>query len=202
MTELQFKQRICDVGHRLWQRGLCAGSDGNISVRLGRNRLLVTPTGISKGFMAPDDLCMVDLQGQLIQANPNNRQPTTELLLHLAIYNKRCDVKAIVHAHPPHAVAFALTHTSLPQGVYAEPDFFLGHVPLAPYATPGTQALPDSVTPLIEANTNTILMANHGAVSFAKTLTEAWHLMEVLDAYCRVLLLSQPLGPTKPTGAA
>ncbi|MEE9211679.1 MAG: class II aldolase/adducin family protein [Phycisphaeraceae bacterium] len=195
MTPQQIKQQICDIGRRIWQRGLCAGNDGNISVRIDHGRLLCTPTGVSKGFITVDDLCLVDMAGNPIEPNPAGRNPTSELLLHLAIYKKRPDVKAVVHAHPPHAVAFAIANIALPQGVHPEAEVLLGRVPLARYATPGTQALSDRVIQMIGPDTNTVLMANHGSVSFCDDLLDAYHKLEVLDAYCHALLLAKSLGP-------
>lgn len=190
----QLKKDMCDIGHRIWLKGFCAGNEGNHSIRISDDRVLCTPTGLSKGFLLPDDVCVVDMEGKQVEANPRGRKRTSEVLVHLAIYKKRPDVKAVIHSHPPHATAFAIAGIPLPEGLHPEAEVFLGKVKTAPYALPSTQALPDSLTPLIDAQTNTLLMGNHGSVSFSKDLTDAFYKLEILDAYCRILLLTKQLG--------
>jgi len=191
----QMKKQMCDVGHRIWLKGFCAGNEGNHSTRIGEDRVLCTPTGVSKGFLDPDDLCVVDMEGNQVEPNPKGRRRTSEILVHLAIYKKRPDVKAVIHSHPPHATAFAVANIPLPEGIHPEAEVFLGRVPVARYALPSTQALPDSLTPLIGPDTNTLIMCNHGSVSFSpKGLIDCHYLLEILDAYCRILLLCTQLG--------
>jgi L-fuculose-phosphate aldolase len=190
----QIKKEMCDVGHRIWLKGFCAGNEGNHSVRISDDRVLCTPTGISKGFLAPEDICVVDMDGKQVEENLKGRKRTSEVLVHLAIYKKRPDVKAVIHSHPPHATAFAIAGIPLPEGIHPEAEVFLGKVPTAPYALPSTQALPDSITPLIGAQTNTILMGNHGSVSFSNSLIDTYYKLEIVDAYCRILLLTKQLG--------
>ena len=191
----QLKKQFGEIGHRLWLRGFCAGNEGNVSVRLGNDRVLCTPTGMSKGFLSPDDLCVVDMDGDMVEANPRGRQRTSEVKVHIAIYRHRPDVKAVIHCHPPHATAFAIAGIPLPEGIYPEGEVFLGRVPTAPYATPGSQGLTDTILPVIGPETNTVLMGNHGSVSFSDIdLTDAFYKVEILDAYCRVLLLARQLG--------
>ncbi|MCX5661703.1 MAG: class II aldolase/adducin family protein [Planctomycetota bacterium] len=190
----QIKKDICDIGHRIWLKGFCAGNEGNHSVRISDDRVLCTPTGLSKGFLLPDDVCVVDMDGKQVEANPRGRKRTSEVLVHLAIYKKRPDVKAVIHSHPPHATAFAIAGIPLPEGLHPEAEVFLGKVLTAPYALPSTQALPDSLTPLITSETNTLLMGNHGSVSFSTSLTDSFYKLEILDAYCRILLLTKQLG--------
>lgn len=174
----------------MWQRALVAGSDGNISVRVDSNQILCTPTMCSKGFLQPEDICTVDMRGEQLAGE---KRLSSEVLLHLEIMKARSDVMSVVHCHPPHATAFALAGRSLPMGVMAEADVFLGFVPVVPYDTPGTETFAQSVGPFVQ-NSSACLLANHGAVSFGPDLLLAYNTMEVLDAYCRILLLAEPLG--------
>lgn len=190
----QLKKHMAEIGHRIWQRGYCAGNEGNHSVRVGEDRVLCTPTGVSKGFLHAEDICLVDMDGNMVERNPRQRQRTSEVRVHLAIYRHRPDVKAVIHSHPPHATAFALSGIPLPQGIHPEAEVFLGRVPLAPYATPSTDELPNSILPLIGPETNTVLMGNHGTVTFSHSLLDTYYKLEILDAYCRVLLLTKQLG--------
>ena len=190
----QLKEQMCEIGRRIWQRGFCAGNEGNHSARIGEDRVLCTPTGISKGFLSPQDMCLVDMDGQQVEPNPVGRRRTSEVLLHLAIYRKRSDIGAVVHSHPPHATAFAIAEVPVPEGIHPEAEVFLGKVRTAPFAMPATPALPDSITPLIGPETNSILLGNHGTVSFSRDLIDAYYKLEILDAYCRILLLCTQLG--------
>lgn len=190
----KLKRQMCDIGHRIWMRGYCGGNEGNHSIRISDNRVLCTPTNISKGFMEPDDLCVVDMEGNMTEPNPRGRRRSSEILMHLAIYKHRPDVRAVVHSHPPHATAFALTNTPIPEGIHPEAEVFLGRIPQAAYATPSKPVLGESIVAKIGPDTNTVLMGNHGTVSFDKNLTEAYYKLEILDAYCRILLLTKQLG--------
>ncbi len=194
MPIYQIKREMCEIGHRIWLKGFCAGNEGNHSVRISNDRVLCTPTGLSKGFLVPEDICVVDMDGKQVEANSRGRKRTSEVLVHLAIYKKRPDVKAVIHSHPPHATSFAIAGIPLPEGLHPEAEVFLGKVRTAPYALPSTQALPDSITPLINAETNTVLMGNHGSVSFSHNLIDAYYKLEILDAYCRILLLCKNIG--------
>jgi len=181
---------ICEVGRRVYNKGFAAANDGNISYRIGENEVLCSPTMICKGFMTPDDICMVDLDGNQLAGK---KKRTSEILLHLTIMKERPDVRAVVHCHPPHATAFAVTREAIPQCILPEIEVFMGEVPLAPYETPGGQSFADTVRPFLKA-TNTIILTNHGTVTFGKTLEEAYWKTEILDAYCRILILSKQLG--------
>ncbi len=192
ITEL--KQQMCEVGRRIWQRGFCAGNEGNHSARIGDDRFLCTPTGLSKGFLEPADLIVVDGQGRQVEPNSRGRKPTSEIKVHLAIYRVRPDVRAVIHSHPPHATAFAIANVPLPEGVHPEAEVFLGKVRTARFAMPSTQALPESLLPLIKPDTNTLLMGNHGSVSFSNSLIDAYYKLEILDAYCRILILCKQIG--------
>lgn len=190
MNVHKFKQEICEIGRRLYERGFAAANDGNISYRIGKNEVLCSPTMISKGFMKPDDLCTVDLEGNQLSGR---RKRTSEILLHLAIMKTRSDVKSVVHCHPPHATAFAVAREPIPQCVLPEVEVFLGDVPIAKYETPGSQTFADTVLPLVK-KTNVIILANHGTVSYGESVERAYWWTEILDAYCRILMLARGLG--------
>ncbi|WP_237228710.1 class II aldolase/adducin family protein [Rubinisphaera sp. JC750] len=186
----KLKEQICEIGRRVYDKGFAAANDGNISIRVGDNEVLCSPTMICKGFMTPDDICAVDMNGDQLAGK---RKRTSEVLLHLAIMKERPDVKAVVHCHPPHATAFAVAREAIPQCVLPEVEVFMGEVPLAPYETPGGQEFASTVVPFLKA-TNTIILTNHGTVSFGKTLEEAYWKTEILDAYCRILILAKQIG--------
>jgi L-fuculose-phosphate aldolase len=184
------KQQICEIGDRLYKKGFAAANDGNISVRIGDNQVVCTPTMISKGFMTPDDLCVVDMEGNQLSGR---RKRTSEVKLHLAIMQQRSDVKAVVHCHPPHATAFGIAREPIPQCVLPEVELFLGDVPISRYATPGTQECAETVLPFVH-KANIIILANHGTVSFGEDVERAYWWTEILDAYCRILMLAKGLG--------
>ncbi len=186
----ELKEQICEIGRRVYNKGFAAANDGNISIRVGENEVLCSPTMICKGFMTPDDICAVDLEGNQIAGK---KKRTSEILLHLTIMKERPDVKAVVHCHPPHATAFAVAREPIPQCVLPEVEVFMGEVPMAPYETPGGQAFADTVLPFLKA-TNTLILTNHGTVTFGKDLQDAYWKTEILDAYCRILLLAKQLG--------
>ncbi len=190
VNDRSLKELICEIGRRVYNKGFAAANDGNISIRVGEDAVLCSPTMICKGFMNPEDICAVDMQGNQIAGK---RKRTSEILLHLEIMRNRPDVKACVHCHPPHATAFAVANEAIPQCILPEIEVFMGEVPIAPYETPGGQDFAATVTPFLKS-TNTIILKNHGTVSFGKTLEEAYWKTEILDAYCRILLLSHQLG--------
>jgi len=189
----QLKRELCEVGDRIWRRGFCAGNEGNHSARVGEDRVLITPSGVSKGMLSPEMICTIDMDGEVVQA-PGGFRASSERKVHVAIYKHRPDIKAVIHSHPPHATAFAIAQIPLPEGIHPEAEVFLGRVPTAPYATPSKQDLPDSIIPLIGPQTNTVLMGNHGSVSFSGSLIDAYYKLEILDAYCRILILCKNIG--------
>lgn len=191
INDRKLKEQICEIGRRVYNKGFAAANDGNISIRVGDNEVLCSPTMICKGFMTPDDICAVDLDGNQIAGK---KKRTSEILLHLSIMKHRPDVKAVVHCHPPHATAFAVAGEPIPQCILPEIEVFMGEVPIAPYETPGGQSFADTVVPFLKG-TNTIILRNHGTVSFGKDLEDAYWKTEILDAYCRILLLTKQLGP-------
>ncbi len=159
MNTHQLKLEICDIGRRIYNKGFAAGNDGNISYRLSENEVLCTPTLISKGFMKPEDLCIVDMTGKQLSGK---RKRSSEILLHLTILRERPDVKSVVHCHPPHATAFAVAREPIPQCVLPEIEVFLGDVPITEYETPGGQTFADSILPYVH-KTNVIVSG------------ESWH---------------------------
>ena len=197
VSEWKIKEQMCDIGRRIWLKGFCAGNEGNHSYRIGENRILCTPTGISKGNLKPDDICMVDMEGKQCGGS---RSRTSEILMHLAIYKARPDVKAVVHSHPPHATAFAVAGVELPTCIHPEAEVFLGAVKTAKYVTPGDKRLGESLLPYVK-DSNTILLQNHGTVTFDKDLEGAYYKLEIVDAYARILLLAKQIGSIRPLDA-
>jgi L-fuculose-phosphate aldolase len=187
---MRLKQEIVDVGRKLWLRQYVDGNGGNISCRLTDEWVLCTPTLVSKGDMRVEDLCLVDLQGNQV-AGTGRR--SSEILLHLAILRTVPDARSVVHCHPPHATAYALAGVVPPERMLAEHEVFVGPVAFLPYETPGTQACADAVIPFAKEH-NTILMANHGLVAWADSVTHAEWYVEVMDTTCRVLILAGQLG--------
>jgi len=190
----QTRRAICEIGHRLWVKDFCAGNGGNISVRVAPNEVLCTPTLISKGFMNPEDLCVVDLTGRQVEGA---RQCTSEVLLHLGVYQARPEIQAVVHAHPPHLTAFSVTGRTIPMGMVPEMEIFVGPVPIVDYAQPGTKELADSILSHVNTAT-TVVLGNHGAVSWSKTLEDACFKMEIAEAYCHMLTIAWQIGEPVP----
>ncbi|MDE3199371.1 MAG: class II aldolase/adducin family protein [Acidobacteriota bacterium] len=178
------------VGRKLWQRQYVDGNGGNISVRLGSKYVLCTPTMLSKGDLEPADICLSDLDGNILAGD---RLRTSEFQLHLEIYRANSRAKAVVHCHPPYATAFAITGSAPPVGYVSEYEFFIGPVAVAPYETPGTKAFAETILPFVE-NHNTILLSNHGVVCWSDTVTHAEWLVEILDTYCKTILIAEQTG--------
>ena len=186
------------VCRRLYERGLVAGPDGNVSVRQEDGSILVTPSGLSKVDVTPDDLVVVTLDGRVREGR---HAPSSELRMHLRIYQRRPDVDAVVHAHPPAATGFAVAGEAFVAPVLPEVILQLGEVPLVPYATPGSDALADAFEPFL-ASHDGFLMANHGATTVAPTLTTALQRMESLEHAARILLAARALGRVNELSAA
>jgi L-fuculose-phosphate aldolase len=184
------KQEICAIGDRLYKKGFASANDGNISYRVSDNQVVCTPTMISKGFMKPSDLCVVDMEGNQIAGH---RKRTSEIMLHLTLMKERPEVKAVCHCHPPHATAFGIAREPVPQCVLPEVEIFLGDVPIAQYKIPGGQDFADTILPFVHKS-NVIILANHGTLSWGETVEKAYWWTEVLDAYCRMLMLARGLG--------
>jgi L-fuculose-phosphate aldolase len=184
------KEEIVAVGKKLWLREYVDGNGGNISYRISHDYVICTPTQCSKGDLSTHDLALVNLANKRILGS---RPHTSELLLHLEIYKAVPSARAVIHCHPPHATAYAITGLLPPGDVIPEQEVYVGPVALSPYETPGTEAFAETVKPHVQTH-NTILLANHGVVCWADTVTHAEWLVEVMDAYCRTLLLASSLG--------
>src|SRR5688500_7843497 len=197
VSEWRIKEQMCDVGRRIWARGFCAGNEGNHSYRIADNRILCTPTGLSKSQLKPEDICTVDLDGKQLAGK---RKRTSEINLHLAIYKARPDVRAVIHSHPPHATAFAVAGVELPTCVHPEAEVFLGPVKMARYVTPGDARLGESILPFVK-DSNTILLQSHGVVTFDADLEQAYYELEIVDAYARILILAKQVGGIRQLSA-
>jgi L-fuculose-phosphate aldolase len=181
---------IVEVGRRMYARGYTASNDGNISVRIGDDRLLMTPKSVCKGFMTPAMMCITDLSGRKIEGE---RDPSSEMLMHLEVYRQRPDVNAVVHAHPPTATGFAVAGIALDKAVLAEVLTTLGSIPIAEYATPSTSELPLAVRRYIKAHDG-MLLANHGALTVGADLFSAYYKMETIEHFAKISLVARLLG--------
>ena len=184
------KKEICSVGRKLWLRQFVDGNGGNISYRIGPNEVICTPTLVSKYDLTPEDLSLVDLEGRQIAGT---KPRTSEIFLHLEIYKSVPEAKSVVHCHPPHATAYAITGKVPPNMIIPEFEVFVGKVAISPYKTPGTPEFAQTVIPYVR-NHNTVLLANHGIVCWADTVTHAEWYAEVLETYCWTLMLASQLG--------
>lgn len=193
LTEKEYRQNIVEVGRMVYAKGWVAANDGNISIRLDQNRILATPTGVSKGMMQPDDLIICDLNGDKIEGW---RERTSEIAMHTTVYKLRPDVRAVVHAHPPVSTGFAVAGKALNLAILPEVVIGLGCVPLAEYGLPGTPALTDGMLPYIPKY-DALLMANHGAVCYGEDVFKAYFKMETLEHVARITLVAEMLGGPK-----
>lgn len=184
------KERICDMGRRLWTRDYTDGNGGNITIRVGDNLALCTPTLICKGFMTPADMCLVDLDGNQLAGT---RKRTSEAMTHFGIMKRQPAAKACVHAHPPHATAFAIANVDIPSCLIPEAEVFLGKIGIAEYKTPGTPANADEVGEVGKIH-QAVLMKNHGVICWGKDVEDAYWKMENIDSYCRTVWIAAGLG--------
>ncbi len=192
------KEQICDIGRRLWGRAYVDGNGGNISIKVGADVVLCTPTLISKGFMKPDDMCLVDMDGNQLGGA---KKRTSEILMHLQMMKRQSQAKAVVHCHPPYATAFAVAGVEPPTCMIPEFEVFCA-VAIAPYRTPGTPEMGKLVADLVDKY-NTILMSNHGVVTWShNNVEEAYWRMEIVEAYCRTLTVAAQLGKPLQTFSA
>ena len=194
-SEMDIKIEMCEIGKRVYNRGMVAANDGNFSVKLSDNEVLCTPTGVSKGFMTPEYICKVDAEGNVIEANEGFK-PSSEIKMHMRVYKEREDVKAVVHAHPMYATTFAVCGLPLTEPIMPEAVLSLGTVPLAKYGTPSTMEIPDAVSEYLPYY-DAVLLENHGALSYADSLMGAYHKMESLEFYARLLYQAKMLGGPK-----
>ena len=192
------KEQICDIGRRIWMREYCDGNGGNISCRLGPDRFLITPTGVSKGFMTPEMISMVDTNGKQLAGTWKR---SSEFLTHAAIYETTPDAVSVCHAHPCNAGAFAIKEVQPPPRLIPELEVFVGTVAVAGYQTPGSTAMADSIRPLAPKH-QSIIMGNHGVICWGKSVEDAYFKMEITDAYCRTVILAQSIpGASSISGA-
>lgn len=188
--EARLRADIVEVGRRLYARGYTASNDGNISVRLDDGRLLMTPKSVCKGFMDPAMMCVTDLDGKKLSGE---RDPSSEMLMHLEVYRQRPDVQAVVHAHPPIATGFAVAGIPLDRAVLAEVVTTLGSVPIADYATPSTMELPNAVRKYVKSHDG-MLLANHGALTIGADLFSAYYKMETIEHFAKISFVARMLG--------
>ena len=192
MTYEKERLLMCGLGRRMWQRGWVAANDGNLSLRLPGDCLLITPTGVSKGFMEPEQMLVMDLEGRVLE-QAEGCLPTTETAMHLACYRARGDIGGVCHAHPPAATAFACARKALEQPILSEIAMTLGRVPVAPYGQSGTEELPRAIVPLLERY-DAVLLANHGALTVGADLEQAYYRMETVEHTAAIYLNVQRLG--------
>src|SRR3989475_1467678 len=193
-SEREYRREIASFGKMLHERGYVAAMDGNLSVRLDERRILATPTAMSKSMMRPGDMVIVDLEGRHISGR---RAVSSEIAMHLLIYKLRPDVQGIVHAHPPTATGFAAAGIALNQPLVCEVVIGLGQIPLAPYGTPGTPELAETLRPLIP-DYDAILMVNHGVVTYGADLQSAYMKMETVEHFAEITLVTRMLGQQQP----
>jgi L-fuculose-phosphate aldolase len=189
-AEEQIRADIVEAGRRMYARGFVASNDGNISARIDDRRLITTPKSVSKGFMTPDMMVVVDHDGKKLAGD---RDPSSELPMHLEIYRNRPDINAVVHAHPPNATGFAVAGIPLTRAVLAEVITTLGSIPIAAYGTPSTAELPEAVRKYIKAHDG-MLLANHGAVTCGPNVMAAYYKMETIEHFAKISLVARQLG--------
>lgn len=194
-NEDDIKKEMCEIGKRVYDRGMVAANDGNFSVKLNDNEFLCTPTGVSKGFMTPEYICKVDAEGKVLYANEGFK-PSSEIKMHMRVYKERPDVQSVVHAHPLYATSFAIAGIPLTQPIMPEAVIALGGVPIAEYGTPSTNEIPDAVSKYLPYY-DAVLLANHGALAYSDSLLNAYHKMESLEFYARLLYQAKVLGGPK-----
>jgi L-fuculose-phosphate aldolase len=193
-SEMELRQEICEIGYKLYTRNYIVGMDGNLSVRLPGNVLLCTASGDCKGELHPEQILKTDMEGHKISGEG---VPSSELAVHLAVYQERPDVRAVVHAHPLTAVALTLAGKALDQIVLPEVAFYLGKIAVAPYLTPGSEALASSMRPFLKES-DAIVLSRHGTITVGKTLTEAYYKVEYVEYAAQVVWLATQLGPLVP----
>ncbi len=189
LTAKQARKAILDIGQRMYVRNFVAANDGNISIKTGDNEVWATPTGVSKGYMKKKMLVKVDLEGNLLEGT---YRPSSELKMHLRAYRENSDIRAVCHAHPPVCTCYAIAGIPLSSPVLAEAVITLGDVPVAPYAELGSEAVPDVVAPYCHTH-NGVLLANHGAVTWAEDPYAAYYRLESMEYYAKILLITDKI---------
>ncbi|MEP7273682.1 MAG: class II aldolase/adducin family protein [Acidobacteriota bacterium] len=191
MDEREVRQQIVEVARRCYDRGLIVAGDGNISVRVAPGRIIATPSGVSKGWMKPEMMVVVDDDGRPLEKSEYS--VSSEFPMHRVIYQARPDIHAVVHGHPPHATGFAVAGLALDKAICSEVVLTLGCVPLAAYGTPSTSELTAAIAPFLSYH-DALLMANHGAVAYADTLEKAFNKLETVEHTARISLIARSLG--------
>jgi L-fuculose-phosphate aldolase len=193
MTDIEIKEQICDIGHRLWTLGFVAANDGNITVKISNDEFFTTPTGVSKSFLKPDMIIRLNSKAEVLEGGENGLKPSSEILMHFRVYKERNDVGAVIHAHPPTATAFAVAHVPLDKYILPEAILHIGDVPIAKYGTPSTSELAESIVPYLTDH-DAILLENHGAVTVGADLISAYYRMETLEFNAKIMFLSKQIG--------
>ena len=191
MNEVQARQAIVDAGNVLYKQGYVVSNDGNISVRISPDTIVVTPTGVSKGDMNPDMMVVMDLDGNVL--SQGQRGPSSEVKMHLRVYRENPDVTAVVHAHPIYATSFAIAGVPLDKPILSEAMLQVGVVPVAHYAKPGTTDVPDSIAPFVK-DYAAVMLSNHGVLTWGTDLEQALARMEVVENYAKVTLVVKQIG--------
>ncbi len=192
MREQETRERICDVCHKMWHLGWVAANDGNVSAMLDDGTILATPTGMSKSFITPETLIKIDRLGNVLEAAPGLR-PSSEIKMHLRCYDKREDVKSVIHAHPPGATGFAVAHKAMDMYNMIEDVAAIGSVPLTPYGTPSTMEVPDAIEPYLQEH-DVMLLENHGALAVGCDVITAFYRMESLELWAKITINAVILG--------
>lgn len=193
LSHARLREDICEIGAMVWTKGMVAANDGNISARVAEDRVLATPTGVSKGRLRPEMLSVLDLSGNVVEPSPEGFQPTSEIKMHLRMYRVNPDVGGCVHAHPLHGTAFAIKGESLDKQMMPETCIAMPEIPLAPYGTPSTEAVPDSVEPFAFTH-KVALLEQHGALSWGVDVWDAYFQMERLEYTAQLTYLTRMLG--------
>ena len=188
----EIKEQICDVCHKTWQLGWVAANDGNVTALLDDGTLLATPTGMSKSFITPEKLIRIDRQGNVLEAAEGLR-PSSEIKMHLRCYDKRPDVRSVIHAHPPAATGFAVAHKNMDMYNMIEDVAVIGSVPVTPYGTPSTYEVPDAIEPYLEDH-DVMLLENHGALAVGSDVITAFYRMESLELWAKITINAVILG--------
>ena len=195
MEYMEIREQICDICHKMWQQGWVAANDGNISVKLPDGNFLATPTGISKSFITPEKLVIINDKGEVLSGLPDYK-PSSEIKMHMRCYRERPDVGAVVHAHPATATGFAVAGKSMDEYSMIETVIAIGSIPLTPYGTPSTDEVPDAITPYLQEH-DVMLLQNHGALTVGCDLITAYYRMETLELYAKISLVAHLLGGAK-----
>lgn len=195
LSYMELREQICDVCHKMWQKGWVAANDGNVSVKLEDGTFLATPTGMSKSFITPEKLVHIDMEGNILEAE-EGCHPSSEIKMHLGCYREREDVGAVLHAHPPVATGFAVANKPLDEYSMIETVIALGSVPVTPYGTPSTYEVPEAIAPYLGEH-DAVLLQNHGALTVGADVITAYYRMETLELFAQISLNAHMLGGAK-----